>query len=134
MTRAPPPRYAHALLWWFEGNPLLSASARAAIDDDEADVLVSAVSAWEIATKHRLGKLPAAAPIVTDIAGAIAREGFAPLALTVLHAQTAGALPGHHRDPFDRMLIAQAMLEGLVPGTRDRMARPYGIPTLGLDR
>jgi len=77
-------------------------------------VLVSAASAWEIATEHRLGKLPRAGDVAVDVAGCIHAEGFGPLSVTVAHGHRAGALPGFRRDPFDRMLIAQAILEDCV--------------------
>jgi PIN domain nuclease of toxin-antitoxin system len=104
----------HAFFWWFSGNSRLSLPARQAIEDDGNDVMVSAASAWEIATKHRLGKLPGAEALVLDITGAIAEQNFMELPITVEEAARAGALPGLHRDPFDRMLIAQALARNLV--------------------
>ncbi|MGH7126796.1 MAG: type II toxin-antitoxin system VapC family toxin, partial [Stellaceae bacterium] len=104
--------------------------ARAAIIDEQNDVLVSAASAWEIATKHRLGKLPGAAMLVSDIAGAVVAEGFAELPITVAHAAHAGTLPGPHRDPFDRMLIAQAMLEDFVLVSNDAVFEGYAARRL----
>ena len=104
----------HAFLWWAEDSPRLPRPARRAIQDDDNDVLISAATAWEITTKHRLGKLPNADPIASDIAGAIAAQGFEELPITVQEAARAGALPGPHRDPFDRMLIAQALSRNLV--------------------
>jgi PIN domain nuclease of toxin-antitoxin system len=92
----------HALIWWFAGDARLPAQARNAIDG--AQVFVSAASAWEIATKVRLGKLPGAAAILPDIAAAIAAEAFSPLAVTVEHGQRAGGLPGPVNDPFDRIV------------------------------
>lgn len=100
----------HAFLWWVFGDPKLSRAARTAIGDEaQNSVFVSAASAWEIAAKHRIGKLADARVVAEDISGAIAAEGFSPLAVTVLHAERAGGLAGRHRDPFDRMLIAQAL-------------------------
>ncbi|MGH6901610.1 MAG: type II toxin-antitoxin system VapC family toxin [Geminicoccaceae bacterium] len=101
----------HAYLWWLAGDPSLPERVRALIGDSQGQVLVSAASAWEIATKHRLGKLPGAAAIVADIEGSVRHQGFEPMSVTMRHGQRAGSLPGHHRDPFDRMLIAQAILE-----------------------
>ena len=98
------------LIWWLAGDPSLSADAKAAIIDPENEVFVSAVSAWEIATKYRIGSLPQAAALALDVSGALASQGFIELPIAVLHGQTAGSLSGPHRDPFDRMLIAQAML------------------------
>ena len=96
----------HAFLWWLTDDARLSRTARRMIGDRANDVAVSAASAWEIATKARLGRLP---DIGTDIAGSIVGEGFEQIPITVVDAERAGRLPGPHRDPFDRMLIAQAM-------------------------
>jgi PIN domain nuclease of toxin-antitoxin system len=120
----------HALIWWLAGNPSLSAAARKAVDDLGNDVFVSAVSAWEIATKHRIGKLPEAQALAADVGGAIASQGFVELPITVLHGQAAGSLPGPHRDPFDRMLIAQATLGDLVVVSNDLVFDRYGVRRL----
>ena len=104
----------HAFIWWFAGSSQLSKSVRRAIADEENDVLISAASAWEIATKHRLGKLPSAEMLALDISGAIASQDFKELPITVEDAARAGALPGLHRDPFDRMLIAQTLSRNLL--------------------
>ena len=89
------------------------AAGRRAIADEENTVLISAASAWEIATKHRLGKLPGAEALALDIAGNIASQDFEELPVTVADAANAGSLPGPHRDPFDRMLIAQSLSRNL---------------------
>jgi PIN domain nuclease of toxin-antitoxin system len=120
----------HALIWWLAGDAALSPKAQQAIADEGNAVLVSAVSAWEITTKHRIGKLPGVANMVADIGAAIADQGFAQLGISVLHGQLAGSLPGAHRDPFDRMLIAQAMLEGLVIVTNESLFDAYGVTRL----
>jgi PIN domain nuclease of toxin-antitoxin system len=120
----------HALLWWLAGNRRLSRKARDAIGDVATRVFVSAASAWEIATKFRLGKLPGAAAIAGDIAGVVASQAFSPLAVTLQHAQRAGALAGKHRDPFDRMLIAQAQSEGLTLVTNEAVFDAYGVRRL----
>lgn len=120
----------HAFLWWLAGDEALPAGARTAIADDGNDVFVSAASAWEIATKHRIGKLPNVAAIVTDLDRAAADQGFAGLPISLRHAQVAGGLPGPHRDPFDRMLIAQAMLEKLVIVSNERSFDSYGVARL----
>lgn len=78
------------------------------------EVFVSAASAWEVATKHRLGKLPGAGPLAVDFAREVRRQGFAPLSISVDHGQVAGGLGTEHRDPFDRMLIAQAREEKMA--------------------
>jgi PIN domain nuclease of toxin-antitoxin system len=115
----------HALLWWFADSPVLSPSARAAVASSD-DVWVSAASAWEIAIKRALGKLDAPADLVT----ALDESGFRPLPIVVLHAAVAGALPRHHDDPFDRMLVAQAQIEGLTIVTSDRQIPRYGVAVL----
>jgi PIN domain nuclease of toxin-antitoxin system len=119
----------HALIWWFAGDERLSSAARKAIDES-ADVFVSAASAWEITTKHRLGKLPGVVAIVGDIAAATAGEGFRELPISLRHGQVAGSLPGPHRDPFDRMLIAQAISENLVLVSNEKAFRTYGATLL----
>jgi len=120
----------HTLIWWLAGDVRLPAGAADAIDRQRQRVFVSAASAWEIATKVRIGKLPGAAAIAPDIPGVIAREGFQPLAVTVEHGQRAGALAGPLRDPFDRMLIAQAMLENLHLVSIERAFDVYGVARL----
>ncbi|MGH6887687.1 MAG: type II toxin-antitoxin system VapC family toxin [Rhizomicrobium sp.] len=120
----------HAFLWWLAGDSALSAPVRKAIGDESNGIFVSAASAWEIATKFRLGKLPGAAAIMPDIDGAIMDQGFTALPIGVRHGLTAGALPGPHRDPFDRMLIAQAMIENLVLITNERTFDSYGVARL----
>jgi PIN domain nuclease of toxin-antitoxin system len=117
----------HAYLWWLGGDAALPERVRSLIGDLETVVLVSAASAWEIATKHRVGKLPGAALIVSDIEATVRRQGFEPLAVTMRHGQRAGSLPGHHRDPFDRMLIAQAILEDCVMVSNERLFDSYGV-------
>lgn len=117
----------HAFLWWLAGDEALSLPARAAIADESNDVFVSAVSAWEITTKHRLGKLPGVAAIVADLDAAIASQRFIGLPVSVRHGQAGGALPGPHRDPFDRMLIAQAMVDRLVLVSNEAIFDAYGI-------
>jgi PIN domain nuclease of toxin-antitoxin system len=117
----------HALLWWLDGDPQLSARAVAAISADPAKVQVSAVTAWEITTKARIGKLPNALDVAADVPGCVIREGFRPLSLTIEHGQRAGGLPGPLRDPFDRMLIAQAMLENLHLVSIERSFDAYGV-------
>jgi PIN domain nuclease of toxin-antitoxin system len=120
----------HAFLWWLAGDRKLSRRARGAIADPEEDVIVSAASAWEITTKYRLGKLPGASAIVNDLAGAIASQSFTPLSVTVVHAQRAGMLLGDHRDPFDRMLIAQARSEDLTLVSNEKLFDAFGVTRL----
>lgn len=120
----------HAFLWWLAGSRRLSRTARSAIGDDANDVAVSAASAWEIATKHRLGKLPEADAVALDVAGGIASQGFEELGITVDDAERAGRLPGLHRDPFDRVLIAQALSRHLVIASIDPVFDRYGVSRL----
>lgn len=104
----------HALLWWLAGDRQLSPRAHEAMSDDANEVFVSAASAWEVSTKHRIGKLPGAGPLAVDFAREVRRQGFAALSITLQHGQVAGSLAGEHRDPFDRMLIAQAREEKMA--------------------
>ena len=101
------------------------------IADEANEVIVSAASAWEIATKYRLGKLPEAEAVATNVAGCIADEGFEALAISVADAERAGRLPGHHRDPFDRMIIAQALRHELAIVSVDATLDRYGGQPLG---
>lgn len=109
----------HALLWWWTDDPKLSSSSRQAIADEENQVLVSAASAWEIATKHRLGKLPHAAQALERFNELVTADGFEHLPISYLHSLKAGAYSSEHRDPFDRMLAAQADQEKAVLVTLD---------------
>ncbi len=120
----------HALLWWLAGDAALSAPARAAIADEGNPVFVSAASIWEITTKNRLGKLSVAEAIVSDLSGAVAYQGFIGLPINLRHGQLAGALPGPHRDPFDRILVAQAIVENLVIVSNERPFDAYGVGRL----
>jgi PIN domain nuclease of toxin-antitoxin system len=120
----------HALLWWLDGDERLSPTARAAIADPARVAMVSAASAWEITTKHRLGKLPAAADVARDVAGAIASQAFVELPITLRDAERAGRLPGPHRDPFDRMLAAQALGADIELISIDAVFDAYGVRRL----
>ncbi len=120
----------HALLWWLADSRRLSQRASAAIRNEANDVVVSAVSAWEIATKHRLGRLPEADGLAGDIRGAIVGQGFSELPISVADAERAGRLPGPHRDPFDRLLIAQALAHDLAIVSNERPFDRYGAPRL----
>lgn len=117
----------HAFLWWLAGNQRLPAAAREVIDNPDNSVLVSAASAWEITTKHRLGKLTGADIVAGDVMAAIDDHGFEPLAITVAHAERAGRLPGPHRDPFDRMLIAQSLAHDLPLVSNESLFDRYGV-------
>ena len=115
----------HALIWWVADSPLLSAAARDAIAREE--VLVSAASAWELTTKHRLGKLPSAARMAHAFAAEVAAEGFIPLPITLDHAGLAGSLDIDHKDPFDRLLVAQARIEGLKLVSNEAVFDGFGV-------
>ena len=120
----------HTFIWWSEDNRRLSPVARRTIEDEENQAFISAASAWEIATKHRLGKLPEAAALTLDIPEAIARQSFDELTVSVADAARAGALPGPNRDPFDRMLIAQALGRNLVLVSNESLFDRYGVRRL----
>lgn len=109
----------HTLLWWWTDDPLLSAHARDLIADEGHEIFVSAASAWEIATKHRLGKLPEAGEAVSRFNELVLADGFRHLPVSYLHALKAGAYSHPHRDPFDRMLAAQSEIEALPIVTCD---------------
>lgn len=117
----------HAFLWWIAGDTALSRAARAAIGGDSNAVFVSAASAWEIATKFRIGKLPGVAPIAADLGAVLDAQGFVPLPIAFAHGEAAGALPGPLKDPFDRMLIAQAMLDRMVLVSNEQDFGAYGV-------
>ena len=116
----------HAFLWWVSDFRHIAESARRAIAAPDSEVFVSAVSGWEIAIKKAKGRL--AAP--DNLAVVVEEKRFAHLPLTFDQAECAAALPPHHRDPFDRMLIAQARAEGLILVTRDSRIPLYDVPTL----
>lgn len=116
----------HALLWWWTDDPQLSPTARALIADEGNIVLVSAASAWEIATKHRLGKLPEAGEAIPRFNELVAADGFEHLPINYLHGLKAGAYAVEHRDPFDRVLAAQAELESAQLVTRDPAFAQFG--------
>ena len=117
----------HALLWWFSNDPALPKSCRKLIAQPDSGVFVSVVSAWEIATKFRLGRLPSASELVQDFGGYLDRENFLSLPVSHDHGIRAGMLPGPHQDPFDRMLIAQAELEKLFIVSNERIFDQYGV-------
>jgi PIN domain nuclease of toxin-antitoxin system len=115
----------HALLWWLDDAPALSASAREAIADPTAEPLVSTASLWEIAIKRTLGNLT----VPDELPDEIVDAGFAWLPVEAEHAWAARELPFHHRDPFDRLLAAQALVERVPVVTRDGHFAAYGVKT-----
>ena len=117
----------HALLRWALDDSRLSRRAYETIAEHRSAVHVSAATAWEIATKARLGKLWLEPTIAADLGAYFAEQGFVGLAVTVAHGQRAGALPGAHKDPVDRMLIAQAQAENLVLVSNETLFDAFGI-------
>ena len=117
----------HALIWWLAGDPALSPRAREAIANEANPVAVSAASAMEVATKARIGKLPDAALLAQDFEAIIAAQGFDELPITVRHARMAGAMAIPHKDPFDRLLIAQAQAEDMVLVSNEALFDGFGV-------
>ena len=120
----------HALLWWLAGDERLPVPIRAVIDGQTEVVFVSSVSAYEIAQKHRMGKLPGARRAAEDFAGVVSGQGFEELPLTWSEARLAGSMAGDHKDPFDRLLIAQALLNGLTLVSNERVFDDFGVPRI----
>jgi PIN domain nuclease of toxin-antitoxin system len=119
----------HILLWWLSDDRKLAKDARETIANPNNDVLVSSASVWEISIKAALGRLEIE---LDDLEDAIAKNGFRPLPIGLRHAITAGRLPNVHRDPFDRMLVAQASVEELRVVSHDRVFERYGLSAEGL--
>ena len=117
---------AHAVLWWLADDPTLAIAARSAMADPGNDVLVSAASVWEIAIKRALGKLDAP----DGLTEALDEVGFDVLPITGADAERAGSLPPHHRDPFDRMLVAQGKRVGAIIVSRDAIFAAYEVDVL----
>lgn len=120
----------HTLLWWLVDDPRLGERARALIADATNQVFVSAASAWEISIKTAPGKLDAP----NDLDNVVDEEGFDKLSISFFHAERAGSLPSIHKDPFDRMLIAQAQAEGMDVVTTNETIPKYGIKTYNATR
>ena len=119
-----------ALLWWREGSRKLGPRARAAIETEAATVRVSAASAWELAIKSRAGRLTLSQPLDLWFPAAIETSGFVALNVTIAHAIGVASLPDHHADPFDRLLIVQARMEGLSIVTSDSVFDTYDVRVL----
>ena len=117
----------HTLLWWLFDDPQLSESVRKAVATADNRILVSSASAWELATKYRIGKLPEAGNIVEKLPHYLRKERFEVLPISLEHALKAGLLPGPHRDPFDRMLMAQSEIEKIPVATIDPVFTQYGV-------
>lgn len=116
----------HAYLWWLAADPQLATEAQNAIADPISDVYVSAATIWEASMKTAAGRLD----VKGDLVEHVRSNNFAPLSITIEHASAAAKLPAHHKDPFDRMLVAQARAEGLVLVTRDAALAAYDVPVL----
>ena len=113
----------HVLLWWLADDARLSHTSRAAISDGTNLVFVSAAAAWEIVIKSALGKLD----IPSNLEAALTANRFEPLPITIPHSLAVANLPHHHNDPFDRLLIAQAEVEGLTLVTGDEQIKKYDV-------
>ena len=120
----------HALIWWFSDDPSLPQTVRGIIADTDNTLVVSAASAWEIAIKFQQGKLRKVGDLVSDFSGRIEREGFQLLSISAEHGIRAGLLPGPHKDPFDRMLIAQSQAENTSIVSNEAIFETYGVRRL----
>ena len=120
----------HALIWWWTEDERLSTSAADAIADSANRVLVSAASAWEVATKERIGKLGDLTGLSSRFGELVAQHGFIHMPINHAHAVRAGSHQAAHRDPFDRMLAAQTELDRLTLVTKDRVFDSFGVSTL----
>ena len=121
---------SHTLLWWILDYPALTPVAREAISGTDNTVLVSAASAWELAIKFRAGRLPEASDLVSNFPTEIEHEGFQILPISAEHGIRAGLLPGPHKDPFDRVLIAQSQAENIPIISNETVFEAYGVRRL----
>ena len=119
----------HVLLWWLENDPALSGKALRAISFRDNEIFISTATAWELEIKNHSGKLEISR-VLDGLENKVADEGFFTLTISFSHALRAGALPGHHKDPFDRMLVAQAQAEDLSLISNDSMFDHYGVRRL----
>jgi PIN domain nuclease of toxin-antitoxin system len=119
----------HALVWFQSGDRRLSRAARAAIEDEEAELLLSAATVWEMAIKSSLGRLRLSDPVDSYVQEKL-RQGYVMLPVSWEHASRVERLPWHHRDPFDRLLSAQALVERCPLVSRDRVLRKYGVEVI----
>jgi PIN domain nuclease of toxin-antitoxin system len=117
---------SHAFLWWAEASPDLGTAARNAIADPANEVLISIAALWELSIKQSSGKLT----LPADLETMVTSQSFSVLSVTFVHLRHIGTLPRVHRDPFDRMMIAQALAEGIPIATRDRIFAAYGVQTV----
>ncbi len=124
----------HVFLWMLTTPRRLGEAARAVVESADAALVLSAASVWEIAIKHGLGRLPLPEPAATYVPTAMRRSGVTPLPVTVEHVLGVADLPRHHGDPFDRLLVAQAQLDGLTVITADPQLTAYDVPVLFVER
>ena len=117
----------HIWLWWVGGFPELSKQARDLISDRKNHIALSSASVWEIAIKYRLGKLTLPMPPGAYVSARLAAQHFEVLPINATHSAEVASLPDHHQDPFDRLLIAQAQIEGMTLLTADRELQPYAV-------
>lgn len=120
----------HALIWWFLDSPRLPDALKGIIDEPANTIFVSAATAWEITTKHRIGRFQEAEELALNLPAYLGEWRFAPMPITVEHGYRAGLLPGPHRDPFDRMLAAQAICENLGLVTADPAMAALGAEVI----
>lgn len=120
----------HAVFWWWTNAEKLSPLAYESISNSQNTIFLSAVSIWELSTKHRKGKLPEAEPILQHLDWLIEQSGFELLAINYKHAKLSGELPQNHADPFDRMLVAQAQLENLTLISKDEALTQFDVKLL----
>tara|TARA_E500000178_G_C16675727_1_gene597131 strand:+ start:178 stop:576 length:399 start_codon:yes stop_codon:yes gene_type:complete len=121
---------SHVLLWWWFDPDRLSTAVRELVIDPSTPVLVSAASVWELSLKHHQGKLPELSGVITDLPGLLQADGFEALPISLAHGLRAGGYSQPHRDPFDRMLAAQAELDRLVLLTADPQLSSFPCQTL----
>ena len=117
---------SHVLLWWLQADPRLAATAAEAMENGDNALYLSAASVWELSIKQSIGKLR----VDVDLRSHAKEQGFTELPVTGAHATAIRDLPFHHKDPFDRMLVAQAAVEGLTLVTADDALAAYGVPVL----
>ncbi|MGO9174464.1 MAG: type II toxin-antitoxin system VapC family toxin [Rhodomicrobium sp.] len=120
----------HALLWWLLADRRLSANALAVLAQAGNSIAVSPASGWEISTKFRVGKLAVPRPLAEDLETVASQKGWTVLPVTMGHAQLAGLLKGNHKDPFDRMLAAQSLMENMPLITNDPAFAEFQVNTL----
>ena len=120
----------HAFIRWLGDDPALSFTARDAIVDPGNEIMVSAASAMEVDTKDRLGRLPQAAPLAQDFEAIVKEEGFASLSIPLRHATLAGGLRIAHKDPFDRFVVAQSLVEGVALVSNEQVFDAFGVTRL----